>query len=131
MKNLLEHNFISHYGLATNVSVNVVSTTDVKFDLKDDLILVYPSGAGTAKYSNPNLKEVNIVNYESFFKSLPQTFQDKKCNCDLIVYTSDNQYFLLNELTKTGKKKRKEHIPLNKCCKYYKIFLMLRKSNYL
>jgi len=108
MKNLLEHNFISHYGLAASVIVDVVSTTDADFDLNDDAVLVYRSGTGIAKYSNPRRKEVNIINYETFFKSLPQSFQDNKNNCDLIVYTSDNQYFLLNELTEKGKKKGKK-----------------------
>ena len=108
MKNLLEHNFISHYGLTASVIVNVVSTTDVDFDLNDDDVLVYRSGTGIAKYSNPSHKEVNVINYETFFKSLPQPFQDDKNNCDLIVFTSDNQYFLLNELTDRGKKKGKK-----------------------
>jgi len=107
MKNLLEHNFVSHYGLTVSVTVNVVSTTNTNFDLKDDMVLIYPSGNGVAKYSNPSLKEVNVINYESFFKSLPQTFQNNKDNCDLIVYTSDKQYFLLNELTNT----KQEYVP--------------------
>lgn len=108
MKDLLEHNFISHYKLTASVTVSVVSTTDINFDLTDDDDLVYPSGKGVAKYSNPSCKEVNIINYEAFFKKLPQSFQDHKNNCDLIVYTSDNQCFLLNELTDTGKKKGKK-----------------------
>jgi hypothetical protein len=108
MKNLLEKDFISHYKLSASPVVNVVPTNDTEFDLKDDAVLVYPSGAGIAKYSNPNNKEVNVINYESFFKLLPQPFQDNKNNCDLIVSTSDNQYFLLNELTDKGKKKGKK-----------------------
>jgi hypothetical protein len=107
MKNLLEHHFVSHYRLADHVSVNVVSTTNADFELKDDAVLVYPSGAGIAKYSNPNHKEVNVINYEVFFKSLPQHFQKNKENCDLIVYTSDFSYFILNELTDT----RPKYIP--------------------
>ena len=114
MKNLLERNFTSHYELFANVSVRIVSTINAKFDLKDDAVLVYPDGTGIAKYCNPNLTEVNVINYEFFFKSLPHSFQKNKNNCDLIVYTSDNQFFLLNELTKTGKsnnsKKRKHAI---------------------
>jgi len=35
-------------------------------------------------------------------------FLQNKQNCDLIVYTSDNQYFLLNELTETNKGKGKK-----------------------
>lgn len=107
MKNLLEHHFISHYGLTASVAVDIVSTTITDFDLKDDAVLIYSSGTGIAKYSNPSRKKVNVINYESFFKSLPQTFQNSKENCDLIVYTSDNQYFLLNELTNT----KKEYVP--------------------
>ena len=108
MKNLLEKDFILHYGLTANITVNVVSTEEKQFDLKDDTTLVYPFGAGIAKYENPTEKEVNILNYESFFKSLPQFFQQSRKNCDLIVYTTENHYFLLNELTdtKTGKSKK-------------------------
>jgi hypothetical protein len=102
MKNLLERDFIAHYGLAARVTVNVVSTTNTNFDLKDDAVLIYSSGTGTAEYSNPSYKEVNVISYETFFKSLPQTFQNNRKNCDLIVYTSDKQYFLLNELTDTN-----------------------------
>jgi len=108
MKNLLEHNFINHYGLIANVFVDVVSTTDADFDLKDDTVLVYPSGAGIAKYSNPSKKEVNIINYEHFIDSLPTAFQQGRKKCDLIVYTSDLSYFILNELTKTGKNKSRK-----------------------
>ncbi|MDR2650695.1 MAG: hypothetical protein LBC68_00040 [Prevotellaceae bacterium] len=109
MKNLLEHNFISHYGLTASVAVNVVSRTNANFDLKDDDVMVYPSGKGIAKYSNPNCKEVNVINYETFFKGLQQSFQQNKENCDLLVYTSDRQYFLLNELTNTNKQKGKKY----------------------
>ncbi len=105
MKNLLENDFIAHYKLAVNVTVNIVSTTDISFELKDDTTLVYPSGAGIAKYSNTAEKEVNVINYETFFKSLSSCFQQGKKNCDLIVYTTDFSHFLLNELTSTNKKK--------------------------
>ena len=101
MVNLLEHNFISHYGLTASVPVDVVFTTDADFDLKDDAVLVYPSGAGIAKYSNPHRKGVNVINYEHFIDSLPITFQKGKEKCDLIVYISDLSYFILNELTNT------------------------------
>ena len=105
MKDLLEKDFVSHYGLSANDYVNVVSTSEINFDLKDDDTLIHLLGGGTARYSNPNNKEVNVINYELFFKSLPPSFQKNKQNCDLFVYTSDNQYFLLNELTNTNKKK--------------------------
>lgn len=108
MKHLLENDFIAHYELTETVPVNVISTTTENFDLKDDTVLVYPAGTGIAKYENPDKRQVNIINYEIFFKSLPQTFQQGKRNCDLIVYTADNQYFLLNELTNTNKEKGKK-----------------------
>jgi hypothetical protein len=101
MKNLLEHNFVSHYGLAKNDTVNVVSTTDTAFDLIDDKKLVCPSGQGAAKYNNPSCKEVNVISYDNFITSLPHSFQKEKERCDLIVYTSDSSHFILNELTET------------------------------
>lgn len=102
IKSLLEHNFVSHYRLSASVSVNVVSTNDANFDLKDDTVLVYPAGAGSAKFSNPAHKEVNIINYESFVNSLPVNFQQGREKCDLITYTSNFSHFILNELTNTN-----------------------------
>jgi hypothetical protein len=107
MKHLLGKDFTAHYALAVAASVNVVSTSDAAFDLVDDARLVFPSGEGIAKYANPCRKEVNVIHYELFFKSLPQPFQDGKKSCDLITYTSDNQHFLLNELTNTKSIKEK------------------------
>jgi hypothetical protein len=101
MKNLLENDFISHYGLTASVTVNVVPTNATDFDLKDDATLIYPSGDGIAKYINPTNKKVNVINYESFINSLPASFQRGREKCDLIVYTSDLSFFLLNELTET------------------------------
>jgi hypothetical protein len=102
MKNLLESDFISHYGLPASVTVNVVSTTDADFELVDDTTLIYSSERGIAKYSNPTRKEVNVINYESFINSLPPSFQQGREKCDLLIYTSDLSFFLLNELTNTN-----------------------------
>jgi hypothetical protein len=107
MKNLLEHDFVSHYELTASVTVNVVSTTDTDFDLIDDEKLICPSGQGTAKYNNSSHKEVNVIGYDDFITSLPYSFQKGKERCDLIVYTSDSSYFILNELTKT----QPQHVP--------------------
>jgi hypothetical protein len=109
IKNLLEQDLISHYGLPKGTVVNVVATTDTEFDLVDDSQLVYQSDMGIAKYQNQSQKNVLVANYERFFKALPQSFQQNRENCDLIVCTSDNTCFFLNELTDTNKKKsRKE-----------------------
>jgi hypothetical protein len=97
MKKLLEHNFISHYGLAVEIVVNVVSTTDDEFELAD----ITPQGKGIAKYSNPTHKEVNSVNYENYINSLPSAFTTGRKRCDFIVYSSDLSHFILNELTDT------------------------------
>lgn len=107
MNNLLTHDFIAHYKLHPAAGVNMVSasTNSLRFDLADDAKLIYPANQGVAKYGNPHGKEVTIINYECFIKSLPQAFQHKKEICDLIVYTSENEYFLLNESTNTNKGK--------------------------
>jgi hypothetical protein len=101
MENLLKNDFVSHYKLSASPLVNVASTNDNNFDLKDDSTMIYPSGAGVARYNNPHRKEVNVINYESFINSLPIAFQSRKEKCDLIVYTSYFSHFLLNELTNT------------------------------
>jgi hypothetical protein len=101
MKDLLEHDFISHYGLTVSVPITVYSTDHSDFELVDDSTLICSLGNGIAKYSNPNRKTVNVINYEAFINSLPQTFQNGREKCDLIVSTSDLSFFLLNELSKT------------------------------
>ncbi|TWV14428.1 hypothetical protein FQ707_04590 [Bacteroidaceae bacterium HV4-6-C5C] len=101
MKDLFEDKFINHYHLKANPNISIESTKEKEFDLTDDKILIHPKGEGVAKYDNPDRREVNVINYESFFKSLPAPFQKGKENCDLIVYTSDSIFFILNELTST------------------------------
>ncbi|KAA6342940.1 hypothetical protein EZS27_009345 [termite gut metagenome] len=110
MKNLLENKFVSYYGLAASVTVNVVSTTDTTFDLIDDANLVCPSGQGTAKYNNPSRKEVNVISYDNFITSLPHSFRERRERCDLIVYTSDSSHFILNELTETEPQYVSDHL---------------------
>jgi hypothetical protein len=108
MEDLLKIKFTAHYKLPVP-TVNEISviTNAIYFEIEDSNgINLHPEiGTGTAKYENPNNKEVKVIQYELFFKSLPQSFQNGKENCDLIVYTSDNQHFLLNELTNTNKGK--------------------------
>jgi hypothetical protein len=41
---------------------------------------------------------MTIINYDKFFTSLSHNFQQGKKRCDLIVYSNDKKYFLLNEL---------------------------------
>jgi hypothetical protein len=101
MKNLLEKDFVTHYGLTANVVVNIVFTREKRFDLKDDATLIHPFGKGTAKYENPTQKNINVISYDKFIKSLPPTFQHGREKCDLIVYASDLSFFILNELTET------------------------------
>ncbi|MDR2191655.1 MAG: hypothetical protein LBO62_02070 [Endomicrobium sp.] len=56
-----------------------------------------------AKYENSLKKTVNIVWYEKFLNSL-KTQNQKQKRCDAIVYTDDDLYFTLNELTITSEK---------------------------
>jgi len=101
MRDLLEQDFKNYYNLNVSVSANVVSTNDLTFDLIDDVQIIYQSNNGIAKYANPQRNEVNVINYELFIDSLPDVFKRGKEKCDLIVFTSNAQYFLLNELTDT------------------------------
>lgn len=103
METLLKEKFTVHYGLPVSLVSNISQQTNAPyFELKDDSILIYTSkGYGVAKYNNRNLFSVIATNYEAFINSLPPKFLKNRENCDLIVYTQSNQYFLLNELTDT------------------------------
>ncbi len=101
MNDLLSQNFTLHFGLTTSTTIISQVCNDIAFNLNDDAVLIYPSEFGIAKFKNPTSKTINIINYEFFFKSLPHSFQQNKENCDLIVYTNDNSFFSLNELTDT------------------------------
>jgi hypothetical protein len=101
MENLLRLNFTSHYRLSTNPIINSANCTDASFDLKDDQILIYPTGFGDARFENSGSRIINVIHYEDFFKSLPSGFQHNKENCDLLVYSNNNYFISLNELTET------------------------------
>jgi hypothetical protein len=104
MEILLKNDFTVHYGLSISTLDNFSMQTNASyFELNDDTSLIYTSsGQGIAKYRNPLCLMVTVINYETFLNSLPHTFLDNREKCDLIVYTANNQYFLLNELTDTN-----------------------------
>ncbi|OHD10605.1 MAG: hypothetical protein A2Y41_00765 [Spirochaetes bacterium GWB1_36_13] len=107
MKNLLEHEFVSHYQLKLKKSPDILyrETNSVLFELKDDDIIIYEQeGKGVAKYKNDRTLLVKVMNYECFIKTLPESFRKNREVCDLIVYTDSNEYFLLNELSDTMQK---------------------------
>jgi hypothetical protein len=97
MENLLKNDFTSHYGLPS-ATVLIAHTRNAYFELKDDEVLIYPLNQGIAKYDNPRQLPITIINYDKFVTALPDNFQKNKERCDLIVYSEQNKYFLLNEL---------------------------------
>lgn len=120
IEGLLFNDFADHHRLeptdkkATTISQ---STNDEHFEIEDDeetkeLLVIEKDG--TAKYDNPNRRLVYIVNYDKFitsFKHKEGSVTAKK-RCDAIVYTDDEQYFLLNELKQReiAKKGRKKEV---------------------
>jgi hypothetical protein len=103
METLLRHDFTIHYGLPISTTQNICITTNAQyFEIEDDenreTQLHYVAENGVAKYNNANNLAMNIINYDKFITSLPHYFQQGKKRCDLIVHTTNNQYFLLNEL---------------------------------
>ncbi len=115
MKELLETDFINHYNRHPELPVetNIIhySVNDIDFEIKDETGKKDSAGNdiyGMAKYSNPNQYRINIIEYEKFIKSLPARVKNTnaigKDVCDYIVYSENQQYFLLNELTNTAPK---------------------------
>jgi hypothetical protein len=103
MEALLRNDFTTHYGLQISTIANIsLGTTARYFEIEDDehretqLHLVV--GNGMAAYQNTNGYTVTIINYDKFITGLPHTFQQGKKRCDLIVLTTNQSHFLLNEL---------------------------------
>jgi hypothetical protein len=58
-----------------------------------------------AKYANPNRLNMHVINYEKFTESLPKRIKNKVVEggvCDFIVYSENDHYVLLNELSNTA-----------------------------
>ena len=88
---------LCHTNIRSNTTLNYFEIEDLNRVVQIRSIV----GSGTGKYSNPNNKDVVIIDYDGFLTSLPHAFQQGKKRCDIIVYTSDNSHIILNEL-KTG-----------------------------
>jgi hypothetical protein len=116
MKDLLEKDFINHYNRHPELPVqkdeiNIIHyfTDDISFEIKDKTGKKDSDGNdiyGVARYSNPDKLKINIIKYEEFIKPLPSRIKGTndigKDICDYIVYSANNKYFLLNELTNTA-----------------------------
>ena len=103
METLLKNDFTAHYGLPISEATNItISTSASYFEIEDDenkeTQLHLTVGNGMAAYRNPNGYAVSIINYDKFITGLPRAFQQGKERCDLIIYTTNQRHFLLNEL---------------------------------
>lgn len=103
MEALLRNDFTNYYGLPTSATPNIaISTTAQYFEIEDDANretqIHTRAGSGIAAYRNVNRYTATIINYDKFITGLPHAFQQGKERCDLIVHTTNQRYFLLNEL---------------------------------
>lgn len=103
METLLRNDFTAHYGLPISVTANIsITTTAQYFEIEDDehkeTQLHLAVGSGMATYRNIHSYTTVIINYDKFITGLPNIFQQGKERCDLIVHTTNQRYFLLNEL---------------------------------
>ncbi len=103
METLLRNDFIAHYHLPPSTTTNISINTNAQyFEIEDDehreTQLHLMPGNGMAAYRNPNSSTITIINYDKFITGLPPAFQHRKERCDLIIHTSNQTHFLLNEL---------------------------------
>jgi len=104
MENLLTNNLISHYALPDPIITNwFIKTQSIYFEIEDtnvgDIILHTTRGLGIAKFSNVDILNVTIINYEKFIKGIPcVTFTNSRRRCDILLYSKDNRYFVLGEI---------------------------------
>lgn len=70
MKQLLENDFLKHYGVTSTVAIDCLCVTDVDFDLDDEdsSISLKALGAGKASFHNDNVnpakREVILIKNE-------------------------------------------------------------------
>jgi hypothetical protein len=137
IKELLKKDFVSLYNKnqenpisENSINIHYRPFNDNEFELADN------KGGGVARYVNPNNWNISTINFEKFIEDLPPRVKNSILSdiCDFIVYSDNNQHFLLNELTNTkpqyvlpyknysGKQEGKETKAANQ---------MLRTLNYL
>lgn len=90
MKQLLENDFLKHYGVTSTVAIDCLCVTDVDFDLDDEdsSISLKALGAGKASFHNDN-GELEIIHYEDFIN---------KCDY-LLCHTTTPETVMLLEIT--------------------------------
>ncbi|GHU90348.1 hypothetical protein FACS1894155_08600 [Bacteroidia bacterium] len=104
MENLLKNEFTTHYALPVSTIADItINTNELYFEIEDNrdsenIVLHTTPHNGEARYYNPQQLSITIINYDRFFTNLSHAFQKGKKRCDLIVYSNNNEYFLLNEL---------------------------------
>jgi hypothetical protein len=101
MEALFRIDFTTHYGLPICTEPDLVITTkEPYFEIEDtitrNLVLHTNNGSGMARFSNPSLLTVSVVNYDKFMTSLPSHFEAGLKRCD-VVLTSQSQ-FIVGEL---------------------------------
>lgn len=103
MKQLLENDFLKHYGVTSTVAIDCLSITDVDFDLDDENspISLKTLGKGKASFHNDN-GELEIVHYEDFINQCdkPPSFKKGRKKCDyLLCHTTTPETVMLLEIT--------------------------------
>lgn len=102
MEDLLRNDYTAHYGLPTCIETNLaIQTSETYFEIEDtatrEIALHTINGDGMARFSNPNVLAITIVNYDKFVTSLPNDFQNGRKRCDIIV-CDDGRNLILGEI---------------------------------
>jgi len=115
MEALLRNDYTTHYGLPVCTEPDLVITTkEPYFEIEDtatrNLVLHTNNGSGMARFSNPSLLTISVINYEKFMTSLPTHFEKGIKRCDMAL-TSQSQ-FILGELKdrNISKPKKKRNV---------------------
>lgn len=103
MENLLRNDFIAHYGLpACTINDLTIVTRHPYFEIEDldtkEISLHTVRGAGMAKFVNPNLLQLSVINYDKFITSLPPIFVNGIKRSDILITCDSDKYFVLGEL---------------------------------
>ena len=104
MENLLMNNLVAHYNIPTPNTTNwFIETNETYFEIEDtnagEIVLHTTRGFGMCKFSNRDVLDVTVVNYDKFITSIQdERFKNNRKRCDILLYTNSDRYLILGEI---------------------------------
>ncbi|MEO8785698.1 MAG: hypothetical protein ABI378_01410 [Chitinophagaceae bacterium] len=80
-----------------------MQTTEAYFEIEDtnagEIVLHTTKGFGMGKFSNKDVLDVTVFNYDKFITSIQEeSFKSGRQRCDILLNSSNSRYFVLGEI---------------------------------